>query len=156
SGPINDDDVIKKIPQLKSIGCKVIAFTQKYNKQILDKFFSSGGIGYVSKTDPVINLQYAIKNAENEKEYISSMFREKLENNTDISDLLSPKEKQVMLLIARGLTNTQIAEELFISKKTADTHRYRIYKKLNIHSRKGIVDFVIKNCMLDEYDHILN
>lgn len=57
---------------------------------------------------------------------------------------LSSREADVLLLIAQQKTTAQIAEELFISQATVKTHTNNIYKKLDIHSRKELADFIRK------------
>ena len=54
----------------------------------------------------------------------------------DKSPSLTPREEEVATLVAQGLTNSQIASELFISERTVDHHVEKILKKLNLSSRK--------------------
>lgn len=58
-------------------------------------------------------------------------------------ELLSAREREVLLLLARGHTNREIAEHLYISVRTAEWHRASIRRKLGISSRAGLVDFAV-------------
>ncbi|MGH7606129.1 MAG: response regulator transcription factor, partial [Gemmatimonadales bacterium] len=59
------------------------------------------------------------------------------------SDHLSPRERQVVQLVAEGKSTKQIAEALHISPKTAEFHRGRVMKKLSIHETAGLVRYAI-------------
>jgi DNA-binding CsgD family transcriptional regulator len=56
-------------------------------------------------------------------------------------EVLSARERDVLLLLARGYTNREVAEHLHISVRTAEWHRASIRRKLSITSRAGLVDF---------------
>ncbi len=57
---------------------------------------------------------------------------------------LTPREKEILILIAEGNTNKEIAKELFLSVKTVETHRRNIYRKLKIHNRTGATAYAIR------------
>jgi len=57
---------------------------------------------------------------------------------------LTPREKEILILIAQGNTNKEIAKELFVSVKTVETHRRNIYRKLKIHNRTGATAYAIR------------
>jgi DNA-binding NarL/FixJ family response regulator len=64
-------------------------------------------------------------------------------------DLLSTREREVLLLIAEGKTNKEIATKLNLSVYTVDSHRGKIMEKLNLHSAGELVRFAIKNGLVD-------
>ena len=64
-------------------------------------------------------------------------------------DTLSPREREVLLLIAEGKTNKEIATKLNLSVYTVDSHRGKIMEKLNLHSAGELVRFAIKNGLVD-------
>jgi two-component system response regulator NreC len=64
-----------------------------------------------------------------------------------VSDL-TPREKEVLVLIAEGFTNPEIAEELVISVKTVDRHRENIMRKLNLHSRIDLVKYALRQGLI--------
>jgi two-component system response regulator NreC len=61
-----------------------------------------------------------------------------------IYDDLTPREREVLILIAEGLSNAEIAERLVISIKTVDRHRENIMRKLNLHSRIDLVKYALR------------
>ncbi len=63
---------------------------------------------------------------------------------------LTEREREILKLVAEGLTNHQIAERLFISPKTVDTHRTHIMDKLNLHSRAELVKYAMRRGLLEE------
>lgn len=63
-------------------------------------------------------------------------------------DVLTPREKEVCTLLAYGYTNTEIAQKLFISDRTVETHRSNITAKLDLNSRAEIVQFAIDHGLL--------
>lgn len=63
-------------------------------------------------------------------------------------EILTPREKLILRLIAQGKTNKQIAEELFISNRTVDTHRNNLMRKLNISSSVQLVHYAYSNNLL--------
>jgi RNA polymerase sigma factor (sigma-70 family) len=64
-------------------------------------------------------------------------------------EVLSERERQVLELVAEGLTNPQIGEQLGISHKTVARHRERVMNKLNLHSSTELVKFAIRSGLID-------
>lgn len=62
---------------------------------------------------------------------------------------LSPREREVLRYTARGFSNLEIAERLFVSPKTVDTYRSRIMAKLELHRRSELVDYAMRHGMLE-------
>ncbi|HEX2587880.1 MAG TPA: response regulator transcription factor, partial [Gaiellales bacterium] len=68
------------------------------------------------------------------------------------SDPLSEREREVLRLLALGHTNQEIAKVLYISVRTAETHRAHIMQKLRLRSRAELVSYALENGMLDSSD----
>jgi two-component system response regulator NreC len=64
-------------------------------------------------------------------------------------DGLTPREREVLTLIAEGASNAEIASQLTISPKTVDRHRENIMNKLNLHSRVDLVKYAIRHGLID-------
>jgi len=62
---------------------------------------------------------------------------------------LTDRETEVLRLIAEGFSNKEIAEKLFLSPRTIDTHRQNLMKKLNINKVVGLIKFAIKNGLVE-------
>ncbi len=67
----------------------------------------------------------------------------------DVNTSLSPRELQVAIQVAKGLSNEEIAKALFLSKRTVTTHLERIYQKLAINSRAALASYVLENGLMD-------
>jgi DNA-binding NarL/FixJ family response regulator len=63
--------------------------------------------------------------------------------------LLSPREREILQLLAEGKSNNQVAELLYISAKTVETHRAHIMAKLNLHSVTELVHYAIRNKIVE-------
>ena len=66
-------------------------------------------------------------------------------NKDNTADVLSEREKEVLIQVAKGLSNKEIADVLFLSTHTVITHRKNIAAKLNIHSTAGLTIYAIAN-----------
>jgi len=62
---------------------------------------------------------------------------------------LTPREQEVLTLIAQGLSNNEIADQLVISAKTVDRHRENIMRKLNLHNRVDLVKYALRKGLID-------
>lgn len=63
--------------------------------------------------------------------------------------VLTPREREILILVAEGFTNAEIAKKLFISEKTVQTHRSNILDKLNIHDRTELVRYAIRHGLVE-------
>ena len=70
----------------------------------------------------------------------------------DEQETLSQREKEIVVCVAQGMTNKEIADELFLSIHTVNTHRKNISKKLQIHSVSGLTIYAIVNKLVDLED----
>lgn len=75
-----------------------------------------------------------------------------LDPDQDNSQVLTPRERDVVIAVVKGLTNKEIADELFLSTHTVITHRRNIAKKLNIHSPSGLTIYAIMNKLVELND----
>jgi|WetSurMetagenome_2_1015567.scaffolds.fasta_scaffold43165_2 regulator of cell morphogenesis and NO signaling len=71
------------------------------------------------------------------------------DSDEDYTDILSDREKDIIIGVVKGLTNKEIADNLFISLNTVTTHRRNIARKLNIHSSAGLTIYAIVNKLID-------
>jgi DNA-binding NarL/FixJ family response regulator len=109
----------------------------------------AGVKGYVLKTQAAADLVQAIRDVSQGRLYlspqVSGALAAALMNKSDSQeDPLSPRERQVLQLIAEGQTTKEIASLLGISVKTAESHRSRIMDKLGIHEIAGLVRYAIR------------
>jgi DNA-binding NarL/FixJ family response regulator len=114
----------------------------------------AGADGYVLKDMAPAELRAAVTAVHEGREYFSGRvthqlsvgLRQELEEEQRKSRLesLTPREIEVLVLVARGLTNRGIADELGISPRTVETHRERVMAKLRIRSVAGLTRFVVE------------
>ena len=109
--------------------------------------------GFVTKTHAAEDLLLAIRQAMQGMTYVSPELSqavfEAIQTNKDVmQDPLTPRERQVLQLVAEGKTTKESAQLLNISPKTAETHRARIMEKLNIHATAGLVRYAIRRGLI--------
>jgi len=133
--------IIAKVPD-----AKVIALTKNLEKSSVVEMLKAGTSGYVLKEKAFEELVDAIREVVSGNIYLSppvtslilgEYVQKQLSEGTTIFSTLTPRERDVLKLIAEGRSTPQIATDLNISTKTVDTHRQHIMDKLNI---RGIAD----------------
>jgi DNA-binding NarL/FixJ family response regulator len=133
----------------------ILVLTMHKDMEYLYLALSSGAKGYVLKDDADKELFAAITRVRQGRTYVSPHFSEELvddlvrigrgEGNRHLdSDPLSPRERQIVKLIAEGHSSREIAEFLFISVRTVDNHRARIMEKLNLKKAADLVKYAIQ------------
>lgn len=134
---------------------KVLAFSAADTWDRVDKFIQSGGLGFVTKRCAPDELILALEAVCNNRRWISPSLRSATtgaQSSSKRRDLaLSPREQEVAALVARGLTSRQIADQLCVSLKTIETHRYRIFRELQITSRAQLVSYALQNGLLRDF-----
>lgn len=134
---------------------RVLAFSAHDSWDRVQKFIKAGGLGFVTKRCPPDELLCAIEAVSRGRQWISPSVRKVSGNSNrkcgEDGNALSPRETEVAALVARGLTSRQIADQLCVSLKTIETHRYRIFKELQIKSRAQLVNYAIRHGLLGNY-----
>jgi two-component system response regulator NreC len=120
----------------------------------------AGADGYVLKDVGPAELREALRSVHGGQEYftdrvthqLSVALREELERERKRSrvESLTPREREVLLRVAKGLTNREVAEEFGISPRTVETHRERVMSKLRIRTVAGLTRFVVENELGEE------
>jgi DNA-binding NarL/FixJ family response regulator len=128
---------------------KVIALTSFASKVIIQKILENGASGYLLKNADRDEIITAIKEAMNEKIYLSSAIKDILENKTNNGlPMLTNRELEVLKLIAEGLTNNEIAERMFISPLTVDSHRKNLLVKFGARNTASMVRIAITHQLI--------
>ncbi|MCL6119519.1 MAG: response regulator transcription factor [Deltaproteobacteria bacterium] len=153
---INGIDLIPKIKKV-SPNSKILMLTMFEDKQYMQKVLEAGASGFLVKKAMDYDLVYAIKTVARGETYIHpSMIEDFMSNkNEDSADILSreetlwealsKREKEVMVGVAQGFTNKEIAEKYFLSEKTVATYRSRGMEKLNFSSKSQLIDLIYFN-----------
>lgn len=132
-------EVIEKYPSVFVIGLST------FNQQsFINKMMDNGASGYVLKNATRQELMEAIDTVMKGRQYLSFDVSQSLrKNENDDVPVLTRREKEVLELIASGLTNNEIADKLFISSTTVDTHRKNLLAKFNAKNTAALVKLAV-------------
>ncbi len=128
---------------------KVVVLTMHTEAQYVLEALRAGIRGYVLKSRAAGELVQAIREVSRGSTFLSPDISDTVDdaylNKVDVpSDSLSPRELQVLQLVAEGKTTKEVASLLNISVKTAESHRTRIMEKLDIHETASLVRYAIR------------
>lgn len=132
----------------------VIVLSISPEKDFAVKFLKAGASGYLTKTSAPEQLVDAIRKVAGGGKFVSPALAEKLasdlmeDSERPPHESLSPREFQVMSLIASGKTVSEIAEELGVSVPTVSTFRARILEKMSMKTNAQLTHYAIKNALL--------
>ncbi|NBA86121.1 response regulator [Emticicia sp. CRIBPO] len=144
-------EVILKVRQ-KHPAVKVLILTMSDEAAHVREALQAGASGYLLKTANKSELENAIRVLAGGKPYFSNGVIMSLTKPQDVplaAVPLSDRELEILKLIVSELSSTQIAEKLFISFNTVETHRKNLYKKLGINSSLGLLKYALKHGLID-------
>jgi DNA-binding NarL/FixJ family response regulator len=131
---------------------KVLVLSIHRNKDAIFRVIQAGAHGYVSKEAPPEDVLRAIESVHEGEPYFSEEIARAALNEFVTSggkkepfSQLTSREREVLVLIAEGQSNKEIADRLGIGVRTIETHRERIMRRLNIHSVAGLTKYAIAN-----------
>ena len=135
----------------------ILILTMHDDEEYLFRAIQVGASGCILKSAPQEELLGAIRSVSNGNAYLHPSATKRLmeeyigsvkQGNSDTFNLLSDREKEVLTLIAKGFSNKEIAEKLFISVKTVETHKSNLMEKLQMKTRPELVAFALKKGLL--------
>lgn len=153
---------LEALPLLRKAApqCRVLVLTMHANPQYLQEAIRRGAAGYLLKKAADSELLSALRAVARGEVYVhSSMTRALLETvlptkrpeeEQDAWEQLSPREQEVLRLVALGHTSAEIAEQLHLSPKTVDTYRARGMEKLGLSTRAALVRFCLRKGLLSD------
>lgn len=150
--------VLNGIEATKEIrGCcestKIVALSMESDRSFISRMFTAGAHAYVIKHSAVDELSAAIRTVLSGRRYISAEitdvvlddYIERISTDAEqLEKILTPKERQVLQLIAEGHSTKEIGEILFISISTVDTHRKHLLSKLHTDSIAGLTKAALR------------
>jgi len=155
---MNGIEATRQIKQMNP-EIRIIIYTMHSDKEFVVDLFKAGISAYVLKDDPLSDLVLALKAVKDGGTYFSAMaptvlirHMEEMEKEAprkDSLDSLSQREKEVFLLLAEGKSNKVIADELFISPKTVESHKYHIMEKLQASSVVDLTKLAIRKNLIE-------
>lgn len=143
----------KEIPKIK-----VLILSMHSNTEYVMRIIQSGASGYVLKDSPTEELVRAIETVNAGEAFFSPEVARTALNKyvrgggENAGGQLTHREREVLVQIAEGLSNKEIASKLGVGVRTVETHRERIMRKLNIHSVAGLTKFAISKGLISLND----
>ena len=157
---INGLQIIQDIKRLSEKTCIMIV-SMHTKIEYIKKAFHAGATGYVTKDSAPERLIQGISSVLDGEYFIDSSISQKLvesvvkspDKDIKVSDAaygtLTPREQEIMTLLAEGFTTKQIGETLYISQKTVENHRSNIMNKLDLHSYHELVRYAARLGLID-------
>lgn len=134
---------------------RVLALTMHAEEIYLAPFLEAGGVGYIRKSAADSDVLDVIQKVLQGKTILDAKSVQALVESAKKQDepsgwqSLSDREREALILTARGYTSREIGEQLNISPRTVDTYRARIMQKLGLEHRHQLVEYAMKNHLLD-------
>jgi DNA-binding NarL/FixJ family response regulator len=134
-------------------GLRILMLSMHENEQFLFEALRAGASGYVLKTAADRDLVDACRATMRGETFlyagaVAALVREHLERDASSLDPLTPRELEVVKLVAEGHTSDEIAGMLFISRKTVDRHRANILEKLGMRDRVDLTRYAIRRGLI--------
>jgi DNA-binding NarL/FixJ family response regulator len=137
---------------------RVIILSMHAESAYVDKALRAGAAGYLVKDSGTAEVELAIRAVARGESYLSPAvskhvvagYARMAAAQATNPDPLTPRQREVLKLIASGLTTKAIARRLDISAKTADTHRVQLMERLGIHDIAGLVRYAIRVGLVDQ------
>ncbi|HME70850.1 MAG TPA: response regulator transcription factor [Myxococcota bacterium] len=132
---------------------QVIALSSHSDSRYVNAMLDAGACGYVLKANAYDDLRRALSAAQKGKSYLCpdvteavvGASRRRADGETAITRVvLSPREREVLQLLAEGLSSPEIAKRLYIATTTVETHRRNVMRKLGIHSVADLTKYAIR------------
>ncbi|MEZ0395988.1 MAG: response regulator transcription factor [Anaerolineales bacterium] len=141
----------------RGIKSRIVFLSMHANAGYAVRALHSGALGYVIKDADFSEILQAIYNAAEGRRYLSAEIADEvlellLSNGGDKAgslDILTPRERQILQLIAEGNTNTAIANKLTLSVRTVEAHRARLMAKLRLRSHAELIRFAIQQGLIE-------
>ena len=147
-------EIKSRFPQVQ-----VLALTMHEDFAMIQKMISAGASGYILKRTHLEEVLDAIREIKEKGKYLGGDVQEILLEGIKVPEekqtggqsiSLSKREQEVLNLLARELSNEEIAERLFISERTVESHRRNIFIKTKTKSVIGLIKYAIKNELIGE------
>ena len=155
---IGEEDLIIQLRKLKP-ELKIIYLTMMRGTRYVHKLNKHSIQGYLLKSTTIQELSEALRKVAEGGTYFSketnisdgeSDFRTTINiDNKKVFEILSKREVEILTLICKEYSNAEIAEKLFLSISTVETHRKNLISKLGVNNTVGLVKFALKNNLID-------
>jgi len=139
---------------------RILILTIHDSEFVVREVLAAGARGFVLKSDAGRDLVAAVEALQNRRSFftpkISQMMldgylRPSQENEMSVQTVLTPREREVLQLVAEGKSTKEVATMLKLSVKTAETHRTNLMRKLNLHSVADLTLYAVRNGIVQIY-----
>jgi len=148
-------DGLEALRRLKSeqIGSRVILLTMHAEKALAAEALRAGAAGYLLKQSAAEELVTAIREVLNGRVYVSPMIARQAIHALSAprrspagreGDPLTQRQRQVLKLVAQGMTMKEVADALTLSRRTVESHKYEMMEVLGVHSTAELVHYAIR------------
>ena len=153
---LNGLEVTRRVSKV-SPQTKVIVLSMYMNEPYVIEALRNGAYGYILKESNIADLVRAIREVAAGHHYLSPPLSERAIEayvektkgaSLDLYDTLTTREKEVFQLAVEGNGNVEIAGRLFISARTAETHRANLMRKLGLHTQTDLIKYALKKGIL--------
>ncbi len=152
---LNGLDVTARVRKL-SFDTRIVIYTMIADPEMIARLLKYEVSAFVLKSDPESELIHAVQAVSRRGSYynqeaqdvLSGLMKRKKPGKTDPFDMLSPREREVFHQLAEGKNVREIADTLKISIKTVETHKYKIFAKLRLHTITDLVKVAIKKSII--------
>jgi DNA-binding NarL/FixJ family response regulator len=134
-------------------GVKVIILSAHANEEYVIRALRNAAAGYMLKDAATAELELAIRSVTEDKTYLSpsisrtviDSYLERVGEQLSPLEQLTPRQREILQLIAEGRNTKEIASDLDISVKTVESHRLQLMERLNIHDVPGLVRYAVRS-----------
>jgi len=156
-------EIIRRLHAQRDVHTAIIVFTMHKDISYVVQSLEDGASGYVMKDVDSTHLIKAIRAAARGQTYLSPPFtqeaiweyQERLlasKGGADFYDKLTPREREVLIYVAQGYTNRQIAEKMHVSVRTAERHRYNMMKKATFRNKAEVIRYAVRRGLIPSSD----
>jgi DNA-binding NarL/FixJ family response regulator len=138
------EEIMRRLPD-----AKVLIFTAYSERALLQRGLESGARGYILKEAPHETLLRAIEKVAAGETFVDPSLMAALTQSRGGTDVLTPREREILQLLADGLSNADVAAQLFISQETVKSHVRHILTKLEADTRTQAVAIALRDAMID-------
>ena len=132
---------------------EVLVLTMHHSEELVRNVLQAGARGYVLKSDADASLIAAVQNLRDHKPFLTSTVTEfvlddyvqRAEDDVVNAGTVTPREREIIQLLAEGKSNKETASALSVSVKTVEAHRANIMRKLRLRSVSDLVRYAIRN-----------
>jgi DNA-binding NarL/FixJ family response regulator len=140
------------LPELRQVApeSRVLMLSMQTSPSAIRKALNAGAAGFVSKHAPEADLIDAIRRVAGGARYVDPELGGDLvvSDSAALTEPLSERERDVLFMLALGYTNQEVAEQLYISVRTVDTHRAHLMRKLDMRTRAELVLYALANGLI--------